>query len=336
MRPTPTTGIVPFWKNYDRKTVIRFAQMAEDLGYDSIWVPEAWAYEQFQLLAEIALNTKRIKLATGIANVFSRSAGVLAMSAATLDEISEGRVILGLGTSGKVVVENFHGVPYEKPLTRLRETVGILRALWRGDRLEPGMSTLFDARHFKLEMTPFRPDIPVYIASLQEKAVKDVGRVADGWIPTFWPYEHFKDGIAWLREGAQAAGRADATINVAPFMAVIPSDDLGMARGLIKPLVAFYIGGMGVYYHALFCRYGFEENANLVRELYNNGQRKEASAAVSDALIDAIAICGPVDHCKEKLAEWRGHGVDSALLNLPTNVPPELTENFLQQMAPGR
>jgi F420-dependent oxidoreductase-like protein len=333
---TKTTGIVPFWKNYDRKTVIRFAQLAEDLGYDSIWIPEAWAYEQFQLLTEIALNTKRIKLATGIANVFSRSAGVLAMSAATLDEISEGRVILGLGTSGKVVVENFHGVPYEKPLTRLRETVGILRALWRGERLDPKMSTLFDARHFKLEMTPFRPDIPIYIASLQEKAVKDVGRVADGWIPTFWPYEHFKDGIAWLQEGAKAAGRGDVHVNVAPFMAVIPFDDVSMARGLIKPLVAFYIGGMGVYYHALFCRYGFQENADLVRELYNNGQRKEASAAVSDALIDAIAICGPVDHCKEKLAEWRAHGVDSALLNLPTNVPPELTENFLQQMAPGR
>ena len=117
-------GIVPFWKNYDRKAVLRAAQLAEDLGYDSIWIPEAWAYEQFQLLTEIALTTKRIKLATGIANVFSRSPGLLAMSAATLDEISEGRVILGLGTSGKNVVENFHGVPYEKPLTRLRETVG--------------------------------------------------------------------------------------------------------------------------------------------------------------------------------------------------------------------
>ena len=329
------TGIVPFWKQYDRKAVLRFAQLAEDLGYDSIWIPEAWAYEQFQLLAEIALATKRLKLATGIANVFSRSAGLLAMSAATLDEISEGRVILGLGTSGKIVVENFHGVRYEKPLTRLRETVGILRALWRGERLAPEMSTLFDARHFKLEMTPFRPEIPIYIASLQEKAVKDVGRVADGWIPTFWPYEHFKDGIAWLKDGAQAAGRGDVPINVAPFMAVIPFDDVAMARGLIKPLVAFYIGGMGVYYHALFCRYGFKDNADLVRELYNNGQRKEASAAVSDELIDAIAICGPPDFCKERLAEWRAAGVDTALFNLPVNVPPEMTEHFIRTMAPA-
>jgi alkanesulfonate monooxygenase SsuD/methylene tetrahydromethanopterin reductase-like flavin-dependent oxidoreductase (luciferase family) len=180
-------GIVPFWKSYDRKGVIRAARLAEELGYDSIWVPEAWAYEQFQLLTEIALATKRLKLATGIANVFSRSAGLLAMSAATLDEISEGRVILGLGTSGKIVVENFHGVPYRKPLTRLNETIEILRALWRGERLVPEMSTLFDARHFKLEMTPPRKDIPIYVASLQEEAVRAVGRHADGWVPTFWP-----------------------------------------------------------------------------------------------------------------------------------------------------
>ena len=327
-------GIVPFWKSYDRGSVLRAAALAEDLGYDSIWIPEAWAYEQFQLLTEIALATTRIKLATGIANVFSRSAGVLAMSAATLDEISEGRVILGLGTSGKVVVENFHGVPYQKPLTRLRETVGILRALWRGDRLEPSMSSLFDARHFKLEMKPFRPNIPIYIASLQEKAVKDVGRVADGWIPTFWPYEHFKDGIAWLKEGTRDAGRANVAINVAPFMAVIPFDDVAMARGLIKPLVAFYIGGMGVYYHALFCRYGFKETADRVRDLYNT-DRQQAAAAVSDELVDAIAICGPPAACRERLAEWRRHGVGTALMNLPAGVPFEMTEQLLRAVAPG-
>ena len=132
---TARMGIVPFWKSYDRKTVLRTAQLAEGLGYDSIWVPEAWAYEQFQLLTEIALATRTIGLATGIANVFSRSPGLLAMSAATLDEISEGRAILGLGTSGKIVVENFHGVPYAKPLTRLRETIAICRTLWRSPRL---------------------------------------------------------------------------------------------------------------------------------------------------------------------------------------------------------
>ena len=329
------TGVVVFWKNYDRKAVLRTAQLAEDLGYDSFWVPEAWAYEQFQLLTEIAVHTKRIKLATGIANVFSRSPGLLAMSAATLDEISEGRVILGLGTSGKLVIENFHGVPYTKPLTRLKETIGICKALWRGERLQPEMSTLFDARHFKLEMTPVRADIPIYVASLQEKAITEIGRCADGWVPTFWPYQHLGDGAALLAAGARAVGRDPAAIETAPFMAIVPFDDVTMARSMIKPLVAFYIGGMGVYYHALFCRYGFQENADLVRDLYLKGDRQQASAAVSDDLIDAIAICGPPAHCREKLAEWRRHGVGNALMNLPAGVPFEVGEQLLRAMAPA-
>jgi F420-dependent oxidoreductase-like protein len=328
-------GIVPFWKSYDRNAVLRTARLAEELGYDAIWIPEAWAYEQFQLLTEIALATRTLKLATGIANVFSRSAGLLAMSAATLDEISGGRVILGLGTSGQTVVENFHGVAYRKPLTRLKETIGILRALWRGERLVPEMSTLFDARHFKLEMQPLRPDIPIYVASLQESAVRAVGRLADGWVPTFWPYRHLRDGIGMLAAGAAEAGRDVARIEVAPFVAIVPLDDVDLARGMIKPLVSFYIGGMGAYYHALFCRYGFGETADRVLALYQQGDRRAAAAAVSDELIDAIAICGPPAHCREKLAEWRACGVGTALMNLPTGVPPEVTEQLLRAMAPA-
>jgi len=330
-------GVVPFWKSYDRKAVLRTAQLADDLGYDSIWIPEAWAYEQFQLLAEIAVHTKRLKLATGIANVFSRSAGLLAMSIATLDEISEGRAILGLGTSGKLVIENFHGVAYRKPLTRLKETIGICRALWRGERLQPELSTLFDARHFKLEMTPLRPNVPVYVASLQDKAIREVvGGCADGWVPTFWPYRHFDDGRRLLDEGARAAGRDPSAIEIAPFVAIVPLPDVDAARAMIKPLVSFYIGGMGAYYHALFCRYGFADNANLVRDLYDAGDRKQAAAAVSDELIDAIAICGPPDQCRERLADWRRHGVGLALMNLPTGAPFELAEMLLQTMAPAR
>jgi len=331
---TSPMGIVPFWKNYDRATVRRTAQLAEDLGYESIWIPEAWAYEQFQLLTEVALATKTLKLATGIANVFSRSPGLLAMSTATLDEISEGRAILGLGTSGKIVVENFHGVPYAKPLTRLRDTIAICRTLWRGGRLEPELSTLMDLRHFKLEMKPRRADIPVYVASLQDKAIREIGRSADGWVPTFWPYRHLKDGIALVAEGAKAAGRDPRTIDVAPFMAVVPLDDVAAARAMVKPLVSFYIGGMGTYYHALFCRYGWKDNADLVRELYNAGDRKKAAAAVSDDLIDAIAICGPAAQCRERLSEWREHGMGRALLNLPAGAPYEITEHMLRAVAP--
>jgi F420-dependent oxidoreductase-like protein len=332
----PTLGIVPFWKSYDRKAVLRAAQLAEDLGYDSIWIPEAWAYEQFQLLTEIALSTDRIKLATGITNVFSRSAGLLAMSAATLDDISEGRAILGLGTSGQTVVEHFHGAKYAKPLTRLLETIAVCRALWHGDRLTPSLSTLFEARHFRLEMTPRRPAIPIYVASLQPKAIRAIGGAADGWLPTFWPYRHLQDGIALLAEGAAAAGRNPSAIQVAPFVAVVPFDDAAAARALIKPLVSFYIGGMGTYYHALFCRYGFQTSADRVRELYAAGQRREASEAVDDALIDAIAICGPAAHCREQLQEWQRHGTSAALINLPSGVPGEMIERLLRDLAPDR
>jgi F420-dependent oxidoreductase-like protein len=328
-------GIVPFWKGYDRRLVVRTARLAEDLGYDSIWIPEAWAYEQFQLLTEIALATNRLRLATGIANVFSRSPGLLAMSAATLDEISEGRAILGLGTSGKMVVESFHGVPYRKPLTRLRDTITVVRALWRGERLSPEMSTLFAPRHFKLEMRPVRADIPIYVASLQERAIRAVGALADGWLPTFWPYRHLRDGIALLEAGARAAGRDAAAIDVAPFLAVVPLDDVATARAMIKPLVSFYLGGMGAYYHALFCRYGFRDNADRVRDLYLKGERRQAAEAVSDDLIDAVAICGPAARCREQLAEWRRHGAGTALINLPTGVPFEMTEQLLRAVAPA-
>jgi F420-dependent oxidoreductase-like protein len=328
-------GIVPFWKAYDRQVVLRTARLADDLGYDSVWVPEAWGYEQFQLLAEIALATKRLRVATGIANVFSRSPGLLAMSVATLDEISEGRAVLGLGTSGKLVIESFHGIPYRKPLTRLTDTIRIVRALLRGDRLDPALSASMDLRHFKLEMRPRRAEVPIYVASLQEKAIRRIGELADGWLPTFWPFEHLADGRALLEEGAVAAGRDPAALDVAPFVAVVPLDDVAAARAMVKPLVSFYIGGMGTYYHALFCRYGFRENADLVRGLYAAGQRKEAAAAVSDALIDAIAICGSPAFCRERLAEWRRAGAGMALMNLPAGAPFEVAETMLRAVAPA-
>ena len=252
---------------------MRAAQLAEDLGYDSIWIPEAWAYEQFQLLTEIALATKRIKLATGIANVFSRSAGLLAMSAATLDEISEGRAILGLGTSGKLVVENFHGVPYEKPLTRLRETIGICRALWRGERLEPGAEHALRRPPLQARDDAAAPTSRSTSRRSRRRRSREIGRAGRRLAADLLALPHICATASSSSPRARAAGRDPAAIEVAPFVAVVPFDDVAMARAMIKPLVAFYIGGMGAYYHALFCRYGFQENADLVRELYNSGQR---------------------------------------------------------------
>src|SRR5580658_4721960 len=149
---TDRIGLLAFWKNYDRKLYLRAAELADDLGYDSFWVPEAWGYESFSLLTEMAVATKRIKLGTGIINVFSRSPGLIAMSAATLDEISEGRFILGLGTSGPRVIEGFHGRPYDKPLTQVRDVIRTVRTLLSGGKLSDAGAENAKYRPFTLEM----------------------------------------------------------------------------------------------------------------------------------------------------------------------------------------
>src|SRR6202044_3725773 len=233
-------ALLAFWKNYDRKTYLRAAQLADELGYHSFWLPEAWGYEVFSLLAEIAVSTKRIQLGTGIINVFSRTPGLIAMSAATVDEISEGRLILGLGTSGKNVIEGFHGRPFDKPLSQVRDVIRVTRTLLAGQKLSDAGATLAQYRPFKLEMKAPRPGIPIYVAALKQKAIEQIGECADGWIPTFWPYDKLSEGRSWIAAGAARAGRDASKIVTAPFTTLLP---LGLEGGstMARQLIAFYI-----------------------------------------------------------------------------------------------
>jgi F420-dependent oxidoreductase-like protein len=330
------TGLVAFWKNYDRKSVLRYAEIADELGYDSFWVPEAWGYEAFSLLTEIALATQRIKIATGIVNVFSRSPGLMAMQAATLDEISGGRLILGLGTSGAKVIEGFHGVPYKKPLTRLRQYVKVVQTLIAGGKTSDAGADLWpEMRPFKLEMTPIRPRIPIYCACLNEEAIRMVGELADGWMPTFWPYRRFGEGRKLLAEGAARSHRNAEEVVTAPFTTVIPMPDKDIAYQSARGLISFYIGGMGDYYHAMLSRMGFAENADRVRDLYATKRRDEAAAAVSQEMLDALVIAGEPDSCRARLSEWRRAGVGLPILGLPTDMGPEICEMYLNMMAPA-
>ena len=154
-------GLLAFWKSYDRKMYLRAVQIADELGYDSFWLPEAWGYEVFSLLTEMAVHTKHIKLGTAIINVFSRSPGLIAMHAATLDEMSEGRFVLGVGTSGQRVIEGFHGRPFEKPLTQVRDVIRVVRHLLAGGKLHEAGAELAQYRPFELAMTPVRRKIPI-------------------------------------------------------------------------------------------------------------------------------------------------------------------------------
>src|SRR4051812_344905 len=210
-------GLLAFWKNYDRKLYLRAAELADELGYDSFWLPEAWGYEVFSLLTEVALATKRIKLGTGIVNVFSRSPGLLAMSAATVDEISDGRLILGIGASGQRVIEGFHARKFDKPLTQVRDVIRVVKTLLAGGKLHESGAELTAYRPFTLAMQPRRREIPIYVAALKQKAIESIGELADGWIPAFWPYEKLMQGRAWIAAGAARAGRDPGRIVTAPF-----------------------------------------------------------------------------------------------------------------------
>ena len=330
---TERIGLLAFWKNYDRALYLRAAQLADELGYDSFWVPEGWGYEIVSLLSEMAVHTKRIKLGTGILNVFSRSPGVIAMSAATLDEISEGRLILGLGTSGARVIEGFHGREFKRPLTQLRDVIRVVRTLLAGGKLSEAGAKLHDYRTFSLEMRPVRPSIPIYVAALQQKSITSIGELADGWIPTFWPYEELKQGHGWIAEGGAKAGRDPKEIVTAPFTTVLPLGDAGKKQA--KEIIAFYIAGMGDYYKALLTGFGYGETCERVEALYRDkATRAQAKDAVSDAMMEALMIAGDPRHCVDELRRRRAYGIDLPILNLPNDLPWPTVEQFIRAMAP--
>lgn len=332
---TDRTGLVAFWKNYDRKQMLRAVQIADECGYDSFWLPEAWGYEVFTLLTEMAVHTKRIQLGTGIVNCFSRSAGLMAMSAATLDEISEGRFMLGIGTSGKRVIEGFHAREFRKPLTQLRDVIKVVRTLLAGRRLTEADVKLDEYRPFQLAMAPTRNKIPIYVAALKQNSITSIGEIADGWIPTFWPYEKLGVGLEWIKQGAEKAGRDPSEISCAPFTTVIPlGAEVGTAQA--KQILSFYIGGMGDYYKELLSGFGYAAECEKIASLYaNKATRGDAADAVTEDMIQALSITGDPPACVAELKRRRQFGIDLPILNLPTSLPDEMIEAFIRGMAPA-
>ena len=304
-------------RGFDRRELIECVLAAEACGYDSFWMPEVWERDAFSILTELAVRTERIGIATGIINVFSRSPGLIAMSAATLDDLSGGRFRLGLGTSGARVIEDFHGLPYQKPLARLKETIQIVRALLRGERADFD-GDCFKLHRFKLGFKPLRPDIPIYVAALTSRSLRQLGELADGWLPTHWPRGRLADGIEEINAGAREAGRSADKIEVAPFVNVVVSNDVSRGRDLARMPLAYYIGGMGEYYHAMLQRLGFAAHADAIKKLWQAGRRRDATNAVTDEMVDAIAICGPIECCRSRLDELYAAGASLPIIAIPT------------------
>jgi F420-dependent oxidoreductase-like protein len=294
-------------------------QEAEKLGYDSVWTAEAYGSDAATVLAWLAGQTSRIRLGSGIFQMPGRSPAMTAMTAATIDQLSNGRMILGIGSSGPQVAEGWHGQRFAKQLSRTREYVAVVRKALARERLEFHGETLElplpdgPGKALKLTIGPVQEQIPIYLAAIGPKNTALAGEIADGWIPTLFSPEHVSELRPLLQEGADRSGRSLDGFDIAPTVNVFITDDLQSARDAMRPFIALYVGGMGSrkqnFYNNLVCRYGFEEQAKTIQDLYLEGKREEAMAAIPDGLIDTVSLCGPKDIVRERLAVYRDSGV---------------------------
>ncbi len=300
---------------------LEVVQEAERLGYDSVWAAEAYGSDTATVLGWLAGQTSTIRLGSGIFQMPGRSAAMTAMTAATIDQLSNGRMILGIGSSGPQVSEGWHGVRFGKQLARTRDYVAVLRMALARERLEYSGETLElplpdgPGKALKLTIGTVQEQIPIYIAAIGPKNTQLTGEIADGVIPTLFSPEHVSVMRDELQIGVDRAGngRTLADIDIAPTVQVYVSDNMEDARNLMRPFIGLYVGGMGSrkqnFYNQLVRRYGFEDAAQEVQDLYLDGKKDEAMAALPDELIDMVSICGPADHVRERIAAYRDAGV---------------------------
>jgi F420-dependent oxidoreductase-like protein len=305
---------------------LELVQEAERLGYDSVWTAEAYGSDAVTILAWLAAQTERIKLGSAILQMPGRSAAMTAMTAATLDQLSGGRVLLGIGTSGPQVAEGWHGQRFARQLQRTREYVEVVRMALRRERVQFDGETLQlplpdgPGKALKLTIAPVQERIPVYIAAIGPKNTTLTAEIADGWIPTLFSPEHVAEFRPLLEEGFVRAGNGKslAGFDIAPTVQTLVSEDHVAARDAMRPYLALYVGGMGSrkqnFYNALVQRYGFEDAARRVQDLYLEGRKEEAAAALPGELIDAVSLCGPADVVRERLAMFRDAGVGTLMI----------------------
>jgi F420-dependent oxidoreductase-like protein len=302
--------------------LIELARGAEALGYDSAWAAEAWGTDAVTVLSWLAATTTTLKVGSAIMQIPGRTPANTAMTAATLDLLSGGRFLLGLGTSGPQVVEGWHGEPWGRPLARTREYVEIVRKALRRELLEHhgseyqipygGEGATGLGKPLKLMLRPLRKEIPIYLAAISPKAVELAFEIADGWIPIFFSPDRAPDVFG-------LDGRARDGFDVAASVPAVATDDVESAREALKPYYALYVGGMGArgknFYNDLFARYGYEAEAREIQDLYLDGHTRDAAARVPDAFVDDVALVGPRERIADRLAAWRESGVTTLLVS---------------------
>jgi F420-dependent oxidoreductase-like protein len=299
--------------------LLELAREAEALGYDSAWAAEAWGVDAITPLAWLGAQTTTLKLGSAIMQIPGRTPANAAMTAVTLDLLSGGRFLMGLGTSGPQVVEGWHGQEWGKPLGKTREYVDIVRAVIRRERLEhhgahydiPIEGGTGLGKPLKLMARPLRSAIPIYLAAIGPKAVEQALEIADGWLPIFWSPEKAREVFP--------LDRARDGFDIAPSVPALLIDDVQAGRDALKEYYSFYIGGMGArrhnFYNDLFARYGYEAEAREVQDLFLAGKQREAAGKVPDAFVDEVALVGPVERIRDRLAAWRESGATTLLIS---------------------
>ena len=300
---------------------------AERLGYDSVWTAEAYGSDAATILAWVAQATSKIKLGSAIFQMPGRSAAMTAMTAATIDQLSDGRMLLGIGSSGPQVAEGWHGQRFARQLQRTREYVAVVRmaldrerVVFKGETLELPLPD-GPGKPLKLTIAPVQERIPIYIAAIGPKNTTLAAEISDGWLPTLFSPEHVSEFRPLLEEGFARAGNGKGfdDFDIVPTVSVMVSDDLESARDAMRHYVALYVGGMGSrkqnFYNALVQRYGFEDAARTVQDLYLEGRKDEAAAALPGELIDTVSLVGPADRVRERIAVYREAGVGTLMVS---------------------
>jgi F420-dependent oxidoreductase-like protein len=310
---------------------IALAQEADRLGYHSGWVAEAYGTDAITPITWLLAHTQNLKMGSAIAQMPARAPAMTAMTAVTLDLMSGGRFLLGIGASGPQVSEGWYGEQYGKPLAKTREYLDIVRAVWQRDApLEhhgefydipyggPGATGL--GKPLKIIVHPRTANIPVYIASIGPKNVELTAELADGWLPIFYSPTRARDvwGASLTSGFAAADPERAASFDIAPTVTVLLGDDVAALRDKVKPMVALYVGGMGAkgknFYNDLACRYGYEAVAAEIQDLYLSGNKAEATALVPDDLVDDVSLIGPKERIAERLEIWKDAGVTTMIV----------------------
>src|SRR5215213_7391521 len=321
---------------------LKLVREAESLGYDSVWSAEAYGSDAATILGWLAQATETIKLGSAIFQMPGRSPAMTAMTAATLDQLSDGRMLLGIGSSGPQVAEGWHGQRFAKQLLRTREYIAVVRKALARERLEFDGETIVlplpdgPGKALKLTIAPVQDRIPIYLAAIGPRNTALAGEIADGWLPILLAPEHLPELRGLLEEGAARSGRSLEGFDIVASVNTMVSDDVAAARDAMRPFIALYVGGMGSrdrnFYNALVRRYGFEDAAQEIQDLYLDGKKEEAAAAIPPELIDTVTICGPRDRVKERLDVYRDAGVGTLIIS-PMAFEVEQRKRTIRELA---